>query len=185
LYEHVMAKCACSGCCYNGDARVEGLQVVCAARSTFVWMFGAEREVSLICYSLMLFRDYLFLVKWPVCEFWPGVSEVLARAGGGFGDCGPLAAALPVAGSFPWMLHGCSGAALAPGGGKGPFVTSLEWDLDLHVCSEVKSLAFSPLQHLQSQTLVSKPKAAPCLLQLWMRGCSLRRGSHRITESQN
>lgn len=54
------------------------------------------------------------------------LSEFLAREGMGFSDCGPLAASLLVAGSFIWMLHGCSGASLVLGGGKGHFVTSLE-----------------------------------------------------------
>lgn len=54
------------------------------------------------------------------------LTEFLAREGLGFSDCGALAAALPVTGSFIQLLRGCSGASLVLRGGKGHFVTSLE-----------------------------------------------------------
>lgn len=54
------------------------------------------------------------------------LSEILAREGMGFSDCGPLAASLPVAVSFVGLLCGCSGASLVLRGGKGHFVKSLE-----------------------------------------------------------
>lgn len=54
------------------------------------------------------------------------LSEFLAKEGMGFSDRGPLAASLPVTGSYIWMLHGCSGASLVLGGGKRQFNTSLE-----------------------------------------------------------
>lgn len=52
-------------------------------------------------------------------------SRFLAREEMGFSDCGPLAASLPVSGSFIWMLHSCSGASSVLHGGKGTL--SQDW----------------------------------------------------------